>query len=69
MPAYRRFNESMYAPNPEQAVKMRDLAAQLRCRAAETGDGYYRRLLHNAALDLEIAADHLERAGWEPPRH
>jgi hypothetical protein len=51
----------MYAPNCEQAVKMRGLAAQMRRRVQETGDDYYRRLFQNAALDLESAADALER--------
>jgi hypothetical protein len=52
----------MYAPNCEQAVKMRGLAAQMRCRGRETVDEYYRRLFQNAALDLERAADALEQA-------
>jgi hypothetical protein len=57
----RRFTV-MYAPNCQQAVKMRGLAAQLRCRVRETGDEYYRRLFQNAALDLESAAEALERS-------
>ena len=59
----------MYAVNPEQAVKMRGLAAQMRRRVRETDDAYYRRMFQNAALDLETAADTLERAGWKPPLH
>ena len=51
----------MYAPNCEQAVKMRGLAAQMRRRVQETDDDYYRRLFQNAALDLESAAEALER--------
>jgi hypothetical protein len=58
----------MVAPNPEQAVKMRrSLAGQMRRRACETGDSYYRRLFHDAALELEVAAEALERASWRPP--
>jgi hypothetical protein len=57
----------MYAENAEQAVKMRELAAQMRGRVQETSDSYYRRLFHGAALDLESAADRLERDGWRPP--
>ena len=57
----------MYAANSEQAVKMRVLAAQMRGRIQETEDRYYRRLFQDAALDLESAADRLERDGWRPP--
>jgi hypothetical protein len=57
----------MYAPNHEQGVKMRyGLAGQMRRRAYETDDSYYRRLFQNAALDLESAAEALERAAWRP---
>ena len=55
----------MYAPNCQQAVKMRVLAAQLRRQVGETGDAHYRRLFQNAALDLESAAETLERAEQE----
>jgi hypothetical protein len=60
----------MYAPNCEQAVKMRGLASQMRRCGRKAGDEYYRRLFQNAALDLESAADALERADWEraPPQ-
>jgi hypothetical protein len=54
----------MYAPNAEQAVKIRALAAQMRGRVRETEDSYYRRLFQDAALDLESAADRLERKAW-----
>jgi len=57
----RRFTV-MYAPNCEQAMKMRGLAAQMRRRLRETGDAHYRRLFRNAALDLENAAEALERS-------
>lgn len=40
------------------------LAGQMRRRACETDDSYYRRLFQNAALDLELAAETLERAAW-----
>jgi len=59
----------MYAENAEQAVKMRELAAQMRGRVQETQDSYYRRLFQDAALDLEGAADRLERDAWRPPLH
>lgn len=59
----------MYAPNSQQAVNMRGLAARLRRRAQETDDGYYRRLMQYAAQDLEVTAERLERAGWKPPLH
>jgi hypothetical protein len=54
----------MYAANPEQAVKMRDLARKLRHDAGETRDSWYRCQMQIAALDLEAAADRLERAAW-----
>jgi hypothetical protein len=56
----------MYAVNSEQAVKMRDLAQRLRRDLRETQDSYYRRMMLLAALDLEGAAENLERAGWKP---
>ena len=56
----------MYAENPEQPVKMRELARRLRQDARETTDSFYRRLFHGAALELEGAAEGLERAGWKP---
>lgn len=61
----------MYAANSEQAVKMRGLARQLRHDAQETGDTFYRRLFQKAALELEGAAERLERDGWvsEPRLH
>jgi hypothetical protein len=56
----------MYAANSEQAVKMRGLARRMRDGAAETAGSYYRRIMLGAALDLEGAAERLERAGWRP---
>ena len=56
----------MYAANSEQAVKMRGLAQRMRQDAQETGDSYYRRMLQIAPLDLEGAAEKLERNGWQP---
>jgi len=56
----------MYAPNPEQAVKMRNLAQRLRHDADETCDTWYRCQMQVAALDLESAAEALERAPWLP---
>ena len=57
----------MYAANSEQAVKMRGLAQRMRRDAGETAGSYYRRMMQLAALDLEVAAERLERAGWQPP--
>ncbi len=56
----------MYAINPEQGVNVRILAQRMRLRARETGDSFYRRLFHNAALDLEIEAERREREAWKP---
>ncbi len=56
----------MYVTNSEQGVKVRDLALQMRLRARETGDSFYRRLFQNAALDLEMEAERRERAAWRP---
>ena len=56
----------MYAINPEQGVNLRGLALAMRARALETGDAYYRRLFQDAAMDLEIAAEQLEREAWRP---
>jgi len=56
----------MYAANPEQAVNVRSLAARMRDRVRETEDRYYRRLFHDAALELESVADRLDRANWRP---
>jgi hypothetical protein len=64
----RRYT-AMYAGNAEQAVKMRELAAQMRGCVRETRDSYYRRLFHGAALDLETAADRMDIQGWRPPLH
>ena len=57
----------MYAENPEQAVKMRALARRLRQDAEETRDSWYRCQMQSAALDLEAAAERLERTGLAPP--
>ena len=57
----------MYAESSEQAVKMRDLARRLRHDAEETRDSWYRCQMQIAALDLESAADRLDRAGWMLP--
>ena len=38
-----------------------------RRNAGETGDTYYRRLLHTAGLELEIEAARLEQGSWRPP--
>jgi hypothetical protein len=59
----------MYVANSEQAVKMRGLAQRMRHDAGETANSYYRRIMQLAALDLEIAAEKLERAGWAPHLH
>jgi hypothetical protein len=63
----------MYATNPEQAVKMRDLAGWMRCQAGETHDFWYRKLFQRAALELEGKAEALDRAVWrqehEPALH
>ena len=55
----------MYAINPEQGVNVRCLASQMRDRALETGDPFYRRLFQYAALDLEVEAERQERADWQ----
>lgn len=57
----------MYAVISEQAVKMRGLARRMRHDAQKTGDSYYRRMLQLAALDLEDAAEKLDRGGWRAP--
>jgi hypothetical protein len=59
----------MYAPNAEQAVNIRSLAVRMRGCARQTADSYYRRLFQDAALELESAADRLERRAWRPPLH
>ncbi|HJR55775.1 MAG TPA: hypothetical protein VJ798_04285 [Rhizomicrobium sp.] len=46
---------------------MRGLAQRMRRDAGETADSYYRRMMQLAALELEGAAEGLERAGWQPP--
>jgi len=48
-------------------VKLRGLAQQLRSRMLESRNSYYCRLFQNVALELESAADVLERTAWRPP--
>ena len=45
---------------------MRGMAQQLRGRILESRNSYYCRLFQNAALELESAADALERPIWRP---
>jgi len=47
-------------------MKMRGMAQQLRGRILESRNSYYCRLFQNAALELESAADALERPIWRP---
>jgi hypothetical protein len=55
----------MYAANPKQAVKMRDLALRLRHDADGTTDTWYRCQMQVAAQDLEAEAERLERADFQ----
>jgi hypothetical protein len=58
----------MYGAKCEKAVKMRGLARRMRHEAQQADDSFYRRLLQDAALELEGEAERLERTGWRPER-
>ena len=48
---------------------MRDLAQRLRGQMRESCDSYYCRLFQTAAMELEDAADALDRTVRLPPLH
>ena len=57
----------MIGQAPENARKLRVIAARFRAHSAETGVQFYRRKFEGVALELEQAALDAESRAWMDP--